>query len=48
VRRPSVRRSPSTLVSRQAAIRIDLALEVRHECSASVLGQTPGIMRRMQ
>jgi hypothetical protein len=48
MRSPSVRRAPSTLVSGQAAIRIDSPLKARHECSTSVLGQTPGIVRRVQ
>ncbi len=43
-----MRRPPPTLVRRQAAIRIDLALEARHERSASLLGQAPGVVGGVQ
>jgi len=40
-------RPPPTLVSWQAAIRIDLPLETRHERGTRLLGQAPGVMRGM-
>jgi len=48
IRCPGVGRAPPTFISRQAAIRVDLALERGQECCTRPRRQAPGIVRGMQ